>query len=322
MRIEISALFPLHLTYETIPRKFHIGGGVFIERLELGWLNELKSQCPKVAAMEQLEPVGEYTHRFFYEIVLPKKGFVSLDALGNETERDVQLLMRAIILSRIIKPTSIAYSGLFVKSFYRDSETVKHKSNPYLNNHNIAYVEPDTEIWNTITESDLNIIAELWDSFQFFFDDANSSKPKYSRILRSIKFNEIAYAISFAEISHTISHTALETIICSDSQYNKAQVTQRLPQLVSFISQKQAKDIYLLCCDFKHSASGLLKDSPTINNVLSSSDQSRKDAVILLRRALRYLLTKSLRERQFADILADPQLLKQTYKVHKNGKLI
>ena len=67
----------------------------------------------------------------------------------------------------------------------------------------------------------------------------------------------------------------------------------------------------------------MLQQRPTNSGAFSPTDQRRVDAVILLRQAIRDLLTRALRDRTFADILADPKLLRQKYPVYnKKGKLI
>lgn len=125
-------------------------------------------------------------------------------------------------------------------------------------------------------------------------------------------------------LSHMIVHAALESMICVPKKENKAQVTQRLPQLVSFpITPQQADDIYETCCDFKHEAAAMFAQEPTSTGVLTASDQRRADAVILLRRAVRDLLTKAFRDRAFADMLADPNLLRRQHPVYdRKGKLV
>lgn len=315
MRAEISALFHLQ---PTLVEKSPIGSGVFIERLEPDWLDEVKAQCPKVAAREQIEWLRPYTHRFFFEVEAEEEAWEHLNLVKDDEK---QPILQAISLSRIVKPTSIGYDSVWVKSFYNPSEATKHYSNQVINNLNVAFVVPGDEDSNTITEADAAIMAELWDALQFFLDDAN--EPKYRRIVRAIKYHEMAYAIYFPEISHPTIHAAMESMICTGHRQNKAQVTQRLPQLVSFIDAQQAEDIYLTCCDFKHAAAAMLQQKLTSSGAFSPTDQRRVGAVILLRRAIRDLLTRALRDRTFSDILADPTLLRQKYPVYdKQGKLI
>jgi hypothetical protein len=125
-------------------------------------------------------------------------------------------------------------------------------------------------------------------------------------------------------LSHVIVHAALESMICVPKKQNEAQVTQRLRQLVSFpITPQQADDIYKTCCDFKHAAAAMFKHAPTASGALTAGDQRRADAVVLLRRAVRDLLARALRDRTFADMLADPNLLKQRHPVYdKKGALV
>jgi hypothetical protein len=112
-------------------------------------------------------------------------------------------------------------------------------------------------------------------------------------------------------------------LICTHYRHNKAQVTQRLPQLVPFISPDEAENIYKLCAGFKHSAEAMLQDPSSTGGNLAESDQKRVNAVILLRQALRHLLVRALTDRAFADLLSDKDLLRQTYPVYdRTGKLL
>jgi hypothetical protein len=313
MHAEISALFHLQ---PTLIEKAESGSGVYIQRLVSDWLEEVKAQCPKVAAREQIEWLPPYTHRFFFEVEAEEEDWEHLNLVKDDEK---QPILQAISLSRIVKPTSIGYDSVWVKSFYNPSGVIKHYSNQVINNLNVAFVVPGDEDSNTITEADAVIMAELWDALQFFL----ANEPKYRRIVRAIKYHEMAYAIFFPEISHPTFHAAMESMICTGHRQNKAQVTQRLPQLVSFIDAQQAEDIYLTCCDFKHAAAAMLQQKLTSSGAFSPTDQRRVEAVILLRRAIRDLLTRALRDKAFADILAYPPLLRQKYPVYdKQSKLI
>lgn len=313
MRCEVSALFHLQRTNVS---HAHIGSGVYLERLDSNWLNEIKTQCPKVEAREKIEP-RPYTHRFYYEV---NKNEIERENSNLTSDNDKQLILRAIVLSRLVKPTSIAYDSVWVKSFYSVDGKTKHYHDQIINNLNVAFVIPEVEDWNTITETDVEVMNMLWDSLQFLLNDNN--EPKYRRIVRAIKFNELAYAIYFAEISHPTIHAALESMICTGHRHNKMQVVKRLPQLVSFISEDQAEHIYLTCCDFKHSAQSMLQEKSS-NGIIAPSDQIRLDSVKLLRQAIRELLNRALNDRSFADILADPEKLRKAYPVYdKNGKVI
>jgi hypothetical protein len=319
MRTEISALFSLQSAVQRPVRRAHIGNGVHIERLYGDWLDVVRVQCPKVEAREQIEPLNHYTHRLFYEL---NPGESESAYPNPPTPAEKQLILRAIVLSRIVKPTSIAYDGTWVKSHYPATRPVSHYSDPIIRGSNLAFVIPKDEDWNTITEADALVMAELWDSLQFFLDDANVRQ--YRRIVRAINYHEWAYSIWLPMLSHMIVHAALESMICVSKKENKAQVTQRLRQLVSFpITPQQAEDIYRTCCDFKHAAAAMFTQAPTSTGALTPIDQRRADAVILLRRAVRDLLTREFRDRTFADMLADPNLLRQQHPVYdRKGNLV
>lgn len=313
MNIEVSALFHLQSVVDLPVGKAEIGGGLFIERLNDKWIADVKAQCPRVGTREELEPLSPYTHRFFYEIR------PSIDPQNAVTPQEKQLILWAITLSRIVKPTSVGYDSVWVKSFYPSLGTPTHHSDPTINNLNIAFVIPGEEDWNTITEIDAKIIAEVWGSLWFFIDN----ELKYRRLIRAIRQNEWAYSIWFPEIAHPTIHSALESLICAGRPHKGAQVTQRLPALVPFVSTSQATDIYETCCDFKHAAAAMLKQGLTSSGAFTLDDQRRIDSVMILRKAVRHILMRCLQDRQLAEVLCNESLLKQRYPVYdKRGKLV
>jgi hypothetical protein len=309
VRIEISSLFHLLSVNGAPVTKALIGSGVYLEKLNRDWIGAVREQCSKVRAREELEVQKTYTHRFFYELQ---------DSNASYDVTNPQPILRAISLSRIVKPTSIPYSNVWVRSV-TTSSGVQHFSEPVINGYSVAFGLREHE-WNTITEVDVSEMSRLWGSLSHFIDDR--FELTYRRIVRAIKYFELAHAIYFANLRYPVIHAALESMICTTHQHNKAQVTQRLPQIASFVSKKQAEDIYSLCCDFKHAAQALLTKS-TEMGVIDPGDQTRIEAVSLLHEAVRHLLLRSLSERAFADTLVDVTKLRQTYQAFDSkGNLI
>lgn len=307
MSVEISTLFYLLGSAGEAVKTGNIGDGVHIERVNPEWLEGVRRQCPKVAAREHLEMQGRtpYTHRFYYH---PKKPSPDLYTITSEEQ---QPLLRAVVLSRLVKPTSIAYSNVWVKSSYKDNGNIAHFSEPFVGASSVVYGLPEHE-WNTINDNDAAEMARLWGSLSFLLDDQN--EPRYRRIVRALKWFEYAHTIYFAELRYPIIHAALESMICTTSRHNRAQITQRLPALVPSITKEQASRIYFLCCDFKHAAASLLRYSLDSNSIVPA-DQERIKCVSVLHRAVRTLLVKSLEDRTFADLLANVDLLNKAHPV-------
>src|SRR5437868_14183428 len=107
MRVEISTLFHLLGSASEAVKAAHIGDGVHIEAVDPAWLENVRIQCPKIAAREQLESQSPYTHRFYYEPENPSCDF------WNATSKEQQPILRAVSLSRLLKPTAIAYSNVW-----------------------------------------------------------------------------------------------------------------------------------------------------------------------------------------------------------------
>lgn len=311
--IEISSLFHLLGGSDEPVNDAHIGDGLYLSKLDPVWIESVRTQCPRVSAREELERQKPYTHRFHYEPADPSRDF------WDVTSKEQQPLLRAVSLSRLVKPTSIAYSNVWIKSTYRSNGEVKHLSEPIIGAYSVAFGLRQHQ-WNTITEGDAAEMAALWDPLSHFLDD--QFEPTYRRIVRSLKRFELSHAIYFADLRFPIVHSALEAIVCTTHRDNMAQVTQRLPQLVPFISSQQATDIYKLCGNLKHAAEAMLQDSNE-EVPLSDRDQARVDCVSLLHESVRYLLLKALKDRHFADTIANVDVLTETYPAYNNrGRLI
>lgn len=321
MRLEISALFNLQET--SITRKHEIGDGVFFEKLDHDWIKKVREQCPEVPAYELLYPPKTLTHRFAWEHTLPDGGLVNLNSVSEVKSNGYKIIQRIIFLSRIIKPTSIGYTPLFVESGYSKSNPGQHKSFLVFNNLNIAIVNPEfDEIFNTYTDVDAEEMTALWANFQIFFNGPGSHNPKYHRLFRAILQNEFSYATPFGELAHSTAHTALEVLICTTHKFNKKQIVERLPQIIPSINGQDTEKIYKLCCEFKHAAAPWFLDALQFGGQLTASDQERLDSVILLRQIVRKILKKAIEDISFADILADPQILRTAFPVYHGSTLI
>jgi hypothetical protein len=313
VRTEISSVFHLLGGRDEPVRNAYIGSGVYISKLDPDWIESVRIQCPRVRAREELERQTPYTHRFYYQPDDPSREF------WDVTGREQQPLLRAVSLSRLVKPTSIAYSNVWIRSSYKANEEVKHFSEPVIGAYSVAFGLREHEL-NTITESDAFEMASLWDSLSCFLDDRY--EPMYRRIVRALKRFELAHSIYFAELRYQLIHSALESMICTTHRFNKAQVTERLPQLVPFVTTQQAEDIYKLCGDLKHAAQAMLQNSAA-EGPFSANDQVRIDCVRLLHEAVRHLLLRALKERAFADTLANVHVLSTTYRAFDfKGRLI
>src|SRR5262245_3486786 len=132
---EVSAIFNLKRGIEHPVSYASIGSGVSIEMLDDEWLAGVKEQCPKVEAREQVEWNRPYTHRLFYQVAAPEYTFDETITMAQEK----QLILKAIVLSRLVKPTSIGYDNVWVKSFYRSDGTVRHYHDQFINNLNVAF---------------------------------------------------------------------------------------------------------------------------------------------------------------------------------------
>src|SRR5205807_7864979 len=110
MTIELSALLGMEYAVNMV-KSVHIGDGVYLQEIKINRvINELVQQVKntgekdyrRLVVSEELEISGRpYTHRFY--ISMDKVSSMESEEVGNAR----QLIMRAIVLSRIIKPLPI-----------------------------------------------------------------------------------------------------------------------------------------------------------------------------------------------------------------------
>lgn len=305
MRIEVSCLFHLDQHHDVV-RDELLGDGVRMQEVITGepydWLRQLREENELFRAVEELN-AQPYTHRLFVAV----EGVE--DVADARVEDARQLIIQAIILSRIVRPASIAWRGNWVASAYDDDGGVRHHPEPELGFGTQAYSHAHTTTV-TITRTDARRIADLWEPLKRLV----GNEEKYRRIVRALKYFYLSFYIMFVEFRHLILHSALEALICTRAGSNRQQIIQRLPQLVPGLTQDQARDIYRLCCDLKHSAAPLqLSPAPGVR--LMATDAERYEAFRQLERAVRFLLERALSDADFADLLADRSEFRRTFPI-------
>lgn len=317
MRLEISNLIALEQTHDVV-RYQEIGGGVRIENLavddkktKLYDMLRLKNEehYDRLVFREQLEH-WPYTHRFF----------ISVDGISTHDDPLIgpanQLLARAIVLARMVRPISIALHPSSVRCFYDNNDILMCFAWTYVGFYSEAYVGAKRQL-PMLTQSDAQRIQAYWNSSQFIYDN----RLAHRRIYRALYMFNDACHIRPLNIRHIVLHTVLECLICTSRNNNRAQVVQRLPQLTA-LQPSQAEVIYDLCADMKHSAAPNYLNSLDMEN-LTPEDQLREQATLWLENALCELFGKILDDKTFADDLSDPSKLMQKYPVrNQKGKLV
>jgi uncharacterized protein (DUF433 family) len=304
MRAEVTFLFHLE-DYYKVAKEAHIGNGVRLEIIfnesQRNWRDEIINSDPRLKARSELDE--GYNWRIY----------VSLDEVANEEDPRIeqarQLILRAIVLSRIIHPTPIATGSPWIKSFYPDTDPPYHRCECSIGPYIRAYTAPaHSEL--TITQDDAARMAELWANFQHLFDN----EEKYRKIIRALKYFDGGYHLWNSEFRHMVFCAALESLISTPRDSIKAQFAQRLPRLVPEITERQALTIYYLLDDFKHRASPWLIKK-TDSREMVADNKERSDAVQWAEESLRSLLQRAVSDQAFADLLADGGEFARQYPV-------
>lgn len=312
MKVEISALFGMDYSDDMV-RDIHIGDGVHLQEIKLNRtveqlaqrVKESNEKAHRALVVREEHEWHRYTHRFFVSV----NGASSLH--GSEVSLAKQLIMRAIVLSRIVKPMPIPLHPTLIYAVHNDSGEVEFSAEINVGFYSTAYVVRQKRK-QSISQGEAELMAKYWPASQHIYDN----RDKYRRIYRSLMTFNDAYHIRPSNISHVILHAALESLICTSPFNNKRQVTKRLPQLVSGVTEDQAVDIYEFCCDVKHAAAPGLLYSKGVRE-MDPRDRQRYEAVERLETSLRALFIRALEDRSFAEEMEDKTVLAQKYPIPK-----
>jgi hypothetical protein len=310
MKVEISALFGMDYSSRMV-KEVHIGDDVHLQEIKLN--HQIEELFQKVKESNEKDYRGlvfreglewhTYTHRFHISID-------NANSLHCEEVSDAkQLIMRAIVLSRIIKPMPIPLHPTTIYAIHHDSGKVEYSTEINIGFYGKAYLvnKADEE---TFTQAQGELMAKHWPASQHFYDN----RTQFKRMHRSLMTFNDAYHILPKHLSHVILHSALESLICTSPYNNRRQVTKRLPQLVSNVTEPEAIDIYEFCCDVKHTAAPGLLYSADVHD-LDPRDARRQDAAQRLEHSLRALFVRALQKKEFAEELEDKKVLEQKYPV-------
>jgi hypothetical protein len=312
MKVEISALFGMDYSDDMV-RDIHVGDGVHLQEIKLNGnihalFQKVKSSNEndhRALAVREKHEWHRYTHRFFISVDETS----SLDS--EEVSQAKQLVMRAIVLSRIVKPMPIPLHPTVIYAVHNDSGEAEYSAEINMGFYSTAYLARQKRK-QSISQGEAELMAKYWPASQHIYDN----RDKYRRIYRSLMTFNDAYHIRPSNISHVILHAALESLICTSPFNNKRQVTKRLPQLVQGVTEDQAVDIYDFCCDVKHAAAPGLLYSKGVRE-MDPRDGRRYEAVERLETSLRALFIRALEDRSFAEELEDKKVLAQRYPVPK-----
>lgn len=306
MKIEISALFGMQ-TSEGEVTQLHIGDDLYLEKCDahelFSTIKESDADAYQRLLFRQSLEWHPYTHRFF----------ISVDGATSTRSKEIsdanQLIMRAIVLSRIIRPLPVPLHPTKIHAIYRDLGEIEYEAQINVGFYSTAYLV-NKNLRETFSQKEAKLMAKHWPASQYFYDNRKHFKRLYKTLYT---FND-AYHILPKHLSHVVLHAALESLICVDSRDNYRQVTKRLPQLVTGLTEREAIDIYKFCCDVKHEAAPGALYSADVNK-LDARDARRQAAARNLERAVRTLLLRSLEDRTFAETLEDKSSLRQKYPV-------
>jgi hypothetical protein len=141
MKVEISALFGMDYSGDMVGN-VHVGDGVHLQEIKLdGTVGELVQRVKesdekdhRALVVREEHEWHPYTHRFFISV----DGTSSLDS--SEVGHAKQLIMRAIVLSGIVKPIPIPLHPTLIYAVHKDSEEVEFSTEINVGFYSTAYL--------------------------------------------------------------------------------------------------------------------------------------------------------------------------------------
>jgi hypothetical protein len=231
---------------------------------------------------------GGYDHAFINTYDAEK---VTDDAAEQE-------IVRAAIILRIIQPFS---SGLHLVCTIEGTP-----ENPLFYGHsrvgigtNSYVCASDVGVW--ITREHIRKARVMWPNIQIVCQQWE----QHRRILRAIRFFEIACSNYDGGIRHILFHSALETLVCTSREYNTQQIRQRVLQICpTGVSKQDVRDITEMRAGLVHSG-----------GIVEKAKGREEELIQKLERIVRAILFHALCDTEGLELFSDEEKLKKVYPV-------
>lgn len=284
--MSVKNLFVLTRQFRDIDDEL-VGDGVRIVRVSDALRQKVLEQNSKQIAEWDLL-YGEYDHAFV-NVYDPR------DKSDDEAEQEI---IRAIVILKIIQPFS---SGLhLVISAEGSSE------NPIYDARSRAGIGTRTYV----CASDVNVFLShdhvrrarvMWPNVQLVCKQFENHR----RILRALRFFEIASSNYDGGIRHILFHSGLETLLCTNRDYLTQQVRQRVTAICgNNVSKEDIRDITEMRGGLAHSGA-----------IVEKAKGREEELIQKLERILRACLYHVLSDRESVEIFSHDDKLKAAFPV-------
>lgn len=231
---------------------------------------------------------GGYDHAFINTYDPSKK-------TDDEAEQEI---VRAFILLRIIQPFS---SGLhLVLTAEGEPGNMRFSGHSRVGIGTNTYVcANDVGVW--LSREHIRKARVMWPNIQTVCQQWQEHK----KILRALRFFEIACSNNDAGIRHILFHSALETLVCTCRDYNTQQIRQRVLAICSHgVSKEDVRDITEMRAGLVHSGA-----------IVEKAKGREEELIQKLERIVRACLYHVLSDSDSVKLFSDDEAIKNTFPV-------
>lgn len=264
-----------------------IGDGVRIIRVSDKLREKILEQNHKQIAEWDLTH-GGYDHAFI-NVYDPRQ------KSDDEAEQEI---IRAFIIIKIIQPYS---SGLhLVVTAEGSPENPVYDARSRVGIGTTTYVCA-SDVGEYLTRDHIRKARVLWPNIQTVCQQFQNHR----RILRALRFFEIACSNCDGGIRHVLFHSGLETLLCTNRDYLGQQVRQRVSAICgSKVTKEDIRDITDMRAGLAHSGA-----------IVEKAKGREEELIQKLERILRACLYHVLSDRESVDIFSDADKLKSAFPV-------
>ena len=220
------------------------------------------------------------------------------DADSKSDDEAEQEIVRASIIIKIIQPYS---SGLHIVVMAEGSA-----ESPRFNAQNRVGIGTNSyicasDVGKFLTREDIRKARVMWPQIQTVCQQFSTHR----RILRAMRFFEIACSNFDGGIRHILFHSGLETLLCTHKEYLHQQLRQRVQAICGEkITNKNVRDITNMRGSLAHSGA------------IAEEAKGREEELIQkLERMLRATLYHVLSDAESVAIFSDDEGLKNAFPV-------
>jgi hypothetical protein len=220
------------------------------------------------------------------------------DPSERDDDEAEQEIVRAIVILKIIQPFSSSLH--LVLTAEGEPGEMRFMGHSRVGIGTKTYVcASDSDVW--ITRDHVRKARLMWPNIQIVCQQWK----EHRRILRALRFFEIAFSNFDGGIRHILFHSSLETLLCTCKDYNTQQIRQRVLAICSHgVTKEDVRDITDMRAGLVHSGA-----------IVEKAKGREEELIQKLERILRACLYHVLSDSDCVELFSDDEKLKKAFPV-------